>query len=82
MRKEAATNAQRRSKSSIPPDVQETAGKVTKVSLGWAKLIARIYEVNPRLCNCGKEMKIIAFVTHSVEIRRILKWDQLAGRDS
>jgi len=72
MRKKVAANAQGRPKSCIPPDVQETVGKVEKVSLGWAKLIARIYEVNPLLCQCGKEMKIIAFVTHSVEIRRIL----------
>ena len=72
MRKKVTANAQNRPKSSVPPDVQETVGKIEKVSLGWAKLIARIYEVNPLLCQCGKEMKIVAFVTHSVEIRRIL----------
>lgn len=37
-----------------------------------AKLIARIYEVNPLICECGKEIKIVAFVTHSSEIRRVL----------
>jgi len=37
-------------------------------------LLARIYEVNPLLClRCGKEIKIIAFVTHSTQIWRILK---------
>ena len=45
-----------------------------KVSFNWAKLIARIYEVNPLICaNCGKKIKIIAFVTHSSQIWQILK---------
>ena len=72
MRKKVAANAQKRPRSSIPPDVQGSAEKVERVSLSWVKLIARIYEVNPLLCTCGKEMKIVAFVTHSAEIRRIL----------
>jgi hypothetical protein len=39
----------------------------------WAALIARIYEVFPLLCPiCGGQMRIIAFITHSVEIRQIL----------
>jgi len=72
VRPQVTANAQKRTKSSNPPDVQESAEKVEKVSLSWTKLIARIYEVNPLLCTCGKEMKIVAFVMHSVEIRRIL----------
>jgi hypothetical protein len=39
----------------------------------WAVLIARIYEVFPLLCPiCGGHMRIIAFITHSADIRRIL----------
>ena len=39
----------------------------------WAVLIARIYEVFPLLCPiCGGQMRIIAFITHSVDIRHIL----------
>lgn len=39
----------------------------------WAVLIARIYEVFPLLCPiCGGQMRIIAFITHSVDIRQIL----------
>lgn len=52
--------------------MQESAKKVEKISLNWAKLIARIYEVNPLLCTCGKKMKIVAFVTQPAEIRRFL----------
>jgi len=53
--------------------LQEEAEKVEKVSLNWAKLIARIYEDNPLVCDCGKEIKITAFVTHSAQIWRILR---------
>ncbi|RAR46095.1 UNVERIFIED_CONTAM: hypothetical protein C7454_1589, partial [Acidovorax defluvii] len=36
-------------------------------------LIARIYEAFPLLClMCGGQMRIIAFITHSAEIRHIL----------
>ena len=58
----------------VPAEVKGTADKVEKVSFNWAKLISRIYEVNPLICsNCGKEIKIIAFITHSSQIWRILK---------
>ena len=36
-------------------------------------LIARNYEVLPLLCPlCGGQMRIIAFITHSADIRQIL----------
>lgn len=39
----------------------------------WAVLMARIYEVFPLLCPiCGGQMRVIAFITHSADIRRIL----------
>jgi hypothetical protein len=38
----------------------------------WAVLIARIYEVFPLLCpNCGEQMRLIAFIIHSADIRHI-----------
>ena len=40
----------------------------------WAVLMARIYEVFPLLCPlCSGQMRIIAFVTHSADIRHILE---------
>ena len=37
-------------------------------------LIARTYEVVPLVCPiCGGPMRIIAFITHSADIRQILK---------
>ena len=39
----------------------------------WAVLIARIYEVFPLLCPlCSGQMRLIAFITEGVQIRRIL----------
>jgi hypothetical protein len=57
---------------SCTPAIKETALKTFRVPLNWAKLIARIYEVEPLLCSCEKEMKINRIVTNSTEIRRIL----------
>jgi hypothetical protein len=40
----------------------------------WAVLMARIYEVFPLVCPiCGGQMRIIAFITHSADIRHILE---------
>ncbi len=39
----------------------------------WAALIARIHEVFPLLCPmCGGQMRIIAFITFSADIQKIL----------
>jgi hypothetical protein len=47
----------------------------------WAALIARIYEVFPLLRPmCGGQMRMIAFITHSVEIRQILEHIGVAHR--
>ena len=72
-RKKVAANAQK-ARVSVPPEVKEMVDKVEKISFNWAKLLARIYEVNPLVCSaCGKEIKIITFVTHYSAIWSILK---------
>ena len=39
----------------------------------WAALIARIYEVFPLICPmCASQMRIIAFITFSADIHKIL----------
>jgi hypothetical protein len=39
----------------------------------WARLIARVYQVDPLLCTrCGQRMRIVAFVNDAFAIRRIL----------
>jgi len=40
----------------------------------WAMLLARIYEVFPLVCgHCGAEMRILAFVTETASVTRILE---------
>jgi hypothetical protein len=39
----------------------------------WARLIARVYQVNPLVCTrCGQRMSLIAFVTDQMAIGKIL----------
>jgi hypothetical protein len=40
----------------------------------WAMLLARIYEALPLVCpRCGSAMRVIAFITHAADIKRILE---------
>ncbi|NIO28918.1 MAG: hypothetical protein GTO29_10255 [Candidatus Latescibacteria bacterium] len=40
----------------------------------WAMLLARIYEALPLVCpRCGSSMRIIAFITTSADVKRILE---------
>ena len=51
----------------------ETVHRSPATSL-WAMLLARIYEVFPLLCpHCGAPMRIIAFVTDTASVTRILQ---------
>ena len=57
LRKTVAASAQKRPEFSVPPTVQEAASRVEKVSFNWAKLIARIYETNPLICEIASFYK-------------------------
>ena len=40
----------------------------------WAKLIAKVYEVDPLVCTkCGDEMKVVAVIMDPVEVKKILR---------
>ena len=39
----------------------------------WAKLIARVFEVDPLHCRCGGTMRIVAFILDPTVIRKILQ---------
>jgi hypothetical protein len=39
----------------------------------WAKLIRRVYEVDPLVCpRCGSEMRVVSFITEPRVVRRIV----------
>jgi hypothetical protein len=47
----------------------------------WARLIAKVYEVDPLICpRCGSQMKLIAVITDPSEVRRILRHLLKIGR--
>ena len=40
----------------------------------WARLIAKVYEVDPMICpRCGSPMKVLAVITDSRELAKILR---------
>jgi len=42
-------------------------------AINWARLIAKVYEVDPLKCeSCGGEMKLIAFTRDAISITKIL----------
>ena len=46
-----------------------------KVSSSWARLIKKIFEIDPLQCPvCKTEMRIIAFITDYQEVRKIFKY--------
>ena len=53
-----------------------------RVRLSWAKLIRRVYEVDPLLCPfCGAEMKILAFILAFSAARAIRKSLKLPAQE-
>jgi hypothetical protein len=47
----------------------------------WARLIAKVYEVDPLICpRCGSDMKLIAVITDPPEVRKILRHRVNIGR--
>ena len=77
----AAVTALARASAATPeqPAVAEPVGgeehRRSPARYLWALLIARIYEVFPLVCpHCGTEMRIIAFVTETASVTRILEY--------
>ena len=47
----------------------------------WARLLAKVYEIDPFVCpKCGSEMRVIAVIQDPVEIRDILAHLVKSGR--
>ena len=47
----------------------------------WARLIAKVYEIDPLVCpRCGSQMKLIAVITDPSEVRKILRHLVKIGR--
>ena len=67
--------------NAVPPTPEPEPPKRARAHYLWAMLVARIYEVFSLVCPlCGGPMRIIAFITHSAEIRQILEHIGVASK--
>ncbi len=58
----------------VPPEPQAKPKPRPPSHYLWAALVARIYEVFPLICPmCGGKMRIIAFITFTADIQKILE---------
>jgi len=52
-------------------EIQSVTNKARRRS--WARLIQKVYEVDPLVCpKCGSEMKVVAVITDPSEVNKIL----------
>ena len=64
------------------PDEIEYSISSKSYKKSWARMLAKIYEINPLTCpRCGSEMKVIAVIRDTAEIKKILKHLRKVGRD-
>ena len=68
------TPSQTPSYGSAPQPEPEPASACTRPTrASWARLIRKVFEVDPRVCSpCGAEMKILAVITEPAVVDRIL----------
>ena len=53
---------------------QEAPPKRKRCGASWARLIHKVYGVDPLVCGrCGGKLRILAYITDSLSIRRILE---------
>jgi len=66
--------SQNPSYGSAPQPEPEPASACTRATrASWARLIRKVFEVDPRVCSpCGAEMKILAVITEPAVVDRIL----------
>lgn len=56
-----------------PPSEVEDVVNIEACKRAWARLLAKVYEVDPFICSrCGLEMTVIAIIENPDEIKRIL----------
>jgi hypothetical protein len=56
-----------------PPASSDDSEFATARRASWARLIKKIFEVDPLLCSCGATMKIVSFITEPRVVDGILR---------
>jgi len=66
---------------SVQPYYEESIFSDQESRSTWARLIAQVYEVDPLICpRCSTQMRILAVITDSQEVRKILRHLVKIGR--
>ena len=70
------TRGAERERPEIDEPEADSAGPARQAAkAAWAKLIRKVYEVDPLLCpECGTQMRVIALIEDPAVIERILSW--------
>jgi hypothetical protein len=72
-RRKAAAPAELSSPGEVPEDEAPKSADRAALRRRWAKMIRRVYEVDPLVCpRCGGEMRVVGFITRPADIKRIL----------
>ena len=51
----------------------DMVGEVKQSRAAWARLLAKIYDVDALKCSrCGSPMKVLAVITDPIQVRRVL----------
>ncbi len=71
---------EKQNRDDVVPCILESGGSPKECRKNWAKLIQKIYEVDPLIClKCSGEMKVISVIEDEDVIKKILKhlnlWD-------
>ena len=62
-------------------DVERQDVKGSAKRSAWARMINKVYGINPLICNrCGSVMQIVAFIMESDQIDRIMQHLKKQGR--
>ena len=70
---ETAATASNRARSREVPPTETDAPDARERRHAWARLLARVYEVDPLVCpRCGARLRVIAVIQNPVQIKKIL----------
>jgi Putative transposase len=62
------------------PQASDEGGEFKKAQrASWARLLRKIFEVDPLLCSCGAEMRLVSFITEPRVVDRILRHEESAA---
>ncbi len=62
-------------------EVQSQGVKGSAKRSAWARLIKKVYGIDPLICKkCGSEMSIVAFIMDPKQIDRIMEYLKKQGR--